>query len=94
MNSSKIFSEERLPDKKCFYRSTKNETTENNSKKLDGHISDKDCLTCKKTWDVFGMKNIGGYHDHYLKNNVLLLAQFFEKFIDTCVKFHGLDPCH
>ena len=36
------------------------------------------------------MKNIGDYHDHYLKKDVLLLTDVFEKFIDTCI----LDPCH
>ena len=51
-------------------------------------------MTCKKNWDVFKIKNIGDYHDHYLKKDVLSLADVFEKFIDTCVKFYGLDPCH
>ena len=37
---------------------------------------------------------MGDYHDHYLKKDVLLLAGVFEKFIDTCLKFYGLDPCH
>ena len=40
------------------------------------------------------MKNMGDYNDHYLKKNVLLLADVFEKFIYTCLKFYGLDPCH
>ena len=40
------------------------------------------------------MKKMGDYHDHCLKKYVLLLAGIFEKFIDTCLKFYGLDPCH
>ena len=40
------------------------------------------------------MKNMGDYRNHYLKKVVLLLAAVFEKFIDTCLKFYGLDPCH
>ena len=59
MNSFKRFDEEKLPDKKCFYRSLKNGTMGGNGKKLDGHISNEDYLTCKKIWDVFGMKNMG-----------------------------------
>ena len=33
------------------------------------------------------------YHDRYLKKHVLLLANVFEKFIGTCLKFYKLDPC-
>ena len=40
------------------------------------------------------MKNMGDCHDHYLKKDVLLLANVFEKFIDLCLKFHNIDPCH
>ena len=37
---------------------------------------------------------MGDYHDHYMKKDVLLLADVFEKFIDTYLKFYKLDPCH
>ena len=37
---------------------------------------------------------MGDYHDHYFKKDVLLLADVFEKLIDTCLKFYELDPCH
>ena len=40
------------------------------------------------------MKNMGDYHDHYLKKDVLLLADIFEKFINTCLEFCQLNPCH
>ena len=65
-----------------------------NSKKLDGRISDEDYLTCNKIWNEFNMKSMGGYHNHYLKKDVLLLADVFEKFIDAGLKFYKLDPFH
>ena len=40
------------------------------------------------------MKNMDDYHDHYLKKDVLLSVDVFEKFIDTCLNFYRLDPCH
>ena len=40
------------------------------------------------------MKNMGDYHDLYLKKDVLLLADVFEKFIDKCLEFYALDSCH
>ena len=94
MDSFKRFNEEKLPDKKCFYSSVKDGTTGDNGKKLDGHISNEDYLTCKKIWNEFNMKNMGDYHDHYLKKDVLFLADVFEKFVGTCLKFDKLDHCH
>ena len=78
------FNEEKLSDKNFFYSSLKDGTTGDNGKTLDSHINDKDYLTCTKIWNKFNMKNMGDYHDHYLKKDVLLLADVFEKFIDTC----------
>ena len=94
MNSFEKFNEEKLPARKYFYSSTKDEKLGDDNKISDGHISVKDYLTCEKIWDKFEMKNMGDYHDHYLKKDVLLLADVFEKFIDTCLKYYGLDPCH
>ena len=94
MNSFKRFSEEKLPDKVCFYISVKDGTTGDNSEKLNDHINDKDYLTCKKIWDEFNMKNMVDYHDQYLKKDVLLLADVFETFIDVYLKFCKLDPFH
>ena len=94
MNSFKRFGEEELPNKKCFYRSKKDGTADDDGKKLDGHISNEDYLPRKKVWDKCDMKNMGDYHDYYLEKDALLLPDAFEKFIDTCLKFCGLDPCH
>ena len=37
---------------------------------------------------------MGDYHDHYLKKHALFMVDVSEKFIATCLKFYGLDPCH
>ena len=39
------------------------------------------------------MKNMGDYHNHSLIKNVLTLV-VFKKFIGTCLKYYGQDPCH
>ena len=94
MDSFKRFNQENLPDKKCFHSSVKDGTTGDDGKKLYSHISDEDYLTDNKIWNEFSMINMGDYHDYYLKKDVLLLADVFEKFIDTCLKFYRVDPCH
>ena len=45
-------------------------------------------------WNVFKMNTMGDYHDLYLKTDALLLADVFEKFINMCLDYHGLDPYH
>ena len=83
-----------MPARKYFYSSTKDEKIGDDGKISGGHISVKNYLTCEKKWDNFEMKNKGDYHDHYLKKDVLLSVDVFEKFIATCLKYYGLDTCH
>ena len=94
MNSFERFNEEKLPARKYFYSSTKDGKIGDDGKISDGHISVKDYLTCEKNWNKFEMKNMGDYCNHYLKNNLMFLADVFETFISTCLKFYGIDPCH
>ena len=94
MVSFERFNEEQLPDKKYFYSFIKDGKIGDDGKISDGQIDVNDYLTCKKTWDKFEMKHMGHYHDHYLKKDTLLLADVYEKFIDTSLKDYGLDPCH
>ena len=94
MERIKRFNEEKLLDKFSFYSSVKDGTTSANGEKIDSRIRYEDYLTCKKIWNKFYIKNMGDYHDHYLKKDVLLLADVFEKSIDTYLKFYKLDPCH
>ena len=90
---------ERFKEKNCllenlFIALQKTEKLVMMEKKSDGHKGLKDYLTCEKIWDKFDIKDMGDYHDHYLKKDVLLLADVFEKFIATCLTFCELDPFH
>ena len=93
MNSLERFNEEILPARRFFYSSTKNGKVGNDGKISDGHISVKDYFACEEIWDKFEMKYMGDYHDHYLRKNVLLLADVFGRFIGIFLKY-GLDPYH
>ena len=89
MNSFERFNEKKLPARKYFFSSTKKGKIGDDGKISDGgHISVKDYLTKKlKIWDKFEMKNMSDYHDHYLKKDLLLLTDVYEKLIDTCLKY-------
>ena len=48
MDSFNRFGKGKWPDRECFYSSVKDRTTDDNGKKLDGHIGNEDYMTCKK----------------------------------------------
>ena len=43
---------------------------------------------------MYKIKNLREYHDIYLKCDLLLLCDVFEKFISVCLRDYKLDPCH
>ena len=83
MDIFKKFSENKLPNRCKVFSSLK-----------DKCISEKDYLKADSIWNVFKMNTMGDFHDLYLKTDVLLLADVFEKFINTCLDYYGLDHCH
>ena len=83
MDSFKKFSKDKLRDASKFFSFLK-----------DVCIGKKDYSKANNIWNVFKMNTMGDYHDIYLKTGVLLLADVFEKFINMCLGYYGLDPCH
>jgi len=57
-------------------------------------ISEKDFKRVNRVCRIFGIKNFGEYQDLYLKTDVLLLSDVFEKFRRVAMKNYGLDPIH
>ena len=83
MDSFSRFEETELPPIEKFYNNLDNT-----------NISDSEYRHAREVWDAFQIKNLGEYHDLYLETDVLLLADVFENFRETCLKYYGQDPCH
>ena len=81
MNAFDKFNDEQLPSKEQFY-----------SRLTEEGITNDDYTKAKQIWKHFDIKNMGEYHDLYLKTDVLLLTDVFENFRDMCLSYDGLDP--
>ena len=60
----------------------------------DEHVSDEQHAHANRVWNTFQLKNMGEYHDLYLKSDILLLADVLENFRKTCLQYYKLDPRH
>ena len=77
------FEETKLPPKEAFH---------SNLNMSD--ISEYDYKHAQRVWKEFNLKNLGEYHDLYLKTDTLLLSDVFEAFRNTCLQHYKLDPAH
>ena len=82
-NAFDKFNDEQLPSKEQFY-----------SRLTEEGITDDDYTKAKQIWKHFDIKNMGEYHDLYLKTDVLLLTDVFENLRDMCLSYYGLDPVY
>jgi len=81
MNSFDKFNEQKLPSINDFYSKLSGKT-----------VKIEDYNYALNVWNIFNIKNLGEWHDLYLKTDVLLLADIFENFRNICMEYYKLDP--
>ena len=81
MDNMEKFSETQLPQKEAFFNDLENKP-----------ISSKHYKHAKNVWKQLGCTTMQDYHNHYLKGDVLLLADIFETFRCMATKTYKLDP--
>lgn len=83
VNSFERYNDMCLPERNCFF-----------NKMTSEEISEKDYEHAKTIWKEFQIQDLGQYTDLYLKCDVLLLCDVFEKFRSMSLTHYNLDPCH
>ena len=83
MDSWEKFNETSFPDKEAFYSNLNIE-----------YITDVDHRHAKRVFKNLSNKNLCDYHDLYVQNDILLLADVFENFRNMSIKVYELDPAH
>ena len=82
MDNWERFDKTSLPNKESFYS------------KLNMENIEIDYRHGNNVFKRFKLKNLGEYHDLYVKSDTLLLPDVFENFRKTCLKVYELDPTH
>lgn len=82
MNSFEKYNEIKLPSKEMFYDELN-----------DKNVLNEDYEYAQEVWSKMRCRNLGDYTDIYMINDVLMLADVFETFRETCLKYYKLDPC-
>ena len=81
------FKKTKLPPTEAFYSSLNLSS-----------VSDDDYQHMQRVWNEFNIKNLGEYHNLYLRTDVVLLVNMSEAFKDRylgrCLEHYGLDPAH
>ena len=83
VNSWDRFNETKLPPIDPFYSNLNMSS-----------INEEDYQHAQRVWEEFGIHNLGDYHNLYLRTDVVLLANVYEAFRDTCLRHYELDPAH
>ena len=83
MDSLDRFEETKLPSIEKFYSNLN----------MSG-VSDGDYEQACSIWREFGIRNMGEYHDLYLRTDVVLLTNVFKSFRRVCLENYELDPSH
>ena len=60
----------------------------------DKPISKKQSQHADNVWKGLGCNTMLDYHKHYLRSDILLLADVFETFRKMSLETYKLDPCH
>ena len=57
-------------------------------------ITKEDIEHVKNVYDTFKIKNMGEFHDLYVRNDTAQLAYVFENFRDKCLEIYRIDAAH
>ena len=57
-------------------------------------ITKEDIEHVKNVYDTFKIKNMGEFHDLYVRNDTAQLAYVFEHFRDKCLEIYRIDAAH